>query len=458
MDEAYDMWADEQKEGDNHLWFADWWQRDIADMVLRDRNHPCVISYSVGNEILESRGDGDGAKWSEKLAAEVRKYDNTRLVTAATWETDIAPDKDAPEEYIKEYLAALPQATPMDKKGWGARTEAYYAPFDICGYNYMYHRYESDRELFPNRVIWGSETRALEFYDSWQKTVENSHVIGDFTWTAYDNLGEAGTGRFAWKKEGTVYAGATLTGYPWRTCFQGDFDLAGFRRPQSYFREAIWGNSSNPKIFTTHPSHYGDELTGTGWHWHDVKDTWNYPDEYIGKPVCCEVYTTADRVEWYLNGEFLGESKPEKAIARFDVPYQKGELSVKTFEKDKVLGQSRLITVGEAKGFSVEMENIGVLSDSRGLCYIDITVTDQNGRRIADAENEIFCDVAGGELLCVFSGAPANEDEYGSNCCHVFGGRAVAVVKVQDDTDVVVTVKSEGLKSCEYTIRREALV
>ena len=180
MDEAFDCWRQVKGgEWNYHKWFDAWWERDISYMVLRDRNHPCVFSYSIGNEIPESYGTADGDELSARLTAEIKKYDITRPITSATWQMGEA-------------------------ETWADRTEKYFAPLDMCGYNYIYRRYESDHERYPARVIWGSETHAIYFYDSWNSVLRNNHVIGDFTWTAYDNLGEAGTGRALWARDGRI--------------------------------------------------------------------------------------------------------------------------------------------------------------------------------------------------------------------------------------------------------------
>ncbi|MGN1408742.1 MAG: glycoside hydrolase family 2 TIM barrel-domain containing protein [Eubacteriales bacterium] len=422
MNEAFDCWRTSKGgELNYHVWFDDWWERDIASMVRRDRAHPCVIAYSIGNEIPESYGNTDGDEWSKRLADEIRKHDSTRLVTSATWEMG-------------------------GGETWAERTKGYYAPLDICGYNYIYRRYESDHELFPDRVIWGSETHAIHFYDSWHSVLRNSYVIGDFTWTAYDNLGEVGTGRSCWARDGHI-SGISLAEYPWRTCYQGDLDLCGYRRPQSYFREAVWIGNTEPKIFTTHPEHYGEGFSGTGWHWYDVLDSWNFDDKYLGKPVKCEVYTDADEIEWYLNGTLLGRSKPEKAIASFDINYERGEVSVIAYKNGVKCGSSSLHTVGKPYSVKVEAEKDSLCADNRDLCYFDITVTDENGDRIPDSKAELCCIVDGGELLGIFSGDPKNEDCYGSNICHAFEGRAVAIVRTSHPGKVTVTVGSKGLYS-----------
>ncbi len=430
MDEAFDCWRREKGGVLNyHVWFDDWWARDIAAMVLRDRNHPCVLSYSIGNEIPESDGLTDGDIWSARLVNEVRKYDATRPVTAAVFPN-------------------------MDQGVWGERTESYLAPLDICGYNYLFFRYAKDHELYPKRVIWGSETQVLNFYQSWKATLENNHVIGDFTWTAYDNLGEAGMGKYLWERDGRV-EGIGIAEYPWRACYQGDFDLCGYRRPQSYFREAVWIGGIEPRIFTTHPEHYGEGFTGTGWHWHDVQDTWTFEDHYIGKPVTCEVYTDADEIVWFLNGREIGRSTPVEAIATMEIPYEKGELAVVAYKNNEICGTSCLHTAGMSTQVLVKAESSTFKADARDLCYFDITIADENGHRVPDAKSLLHATVEGGKLLGIFSGDPANEDQYGADSCHAYEGRAIAIVMTDQPGNIKLTVTSQGLLDGSHMIKSE---
>ena len=418
MDEAFDCWQREKGgEFNYHFWFDDWWARDISYMVLRDRNHPCVFSYSTGNEIPDCEHP-NGAEMSRRLCAEIRKHDSTRLVTGAS--------------------CCVVDDNPHNV--------AYFEPMDICGYNYMYWRYASDRVKYPNRILWGSETQVLNFYDSWKATMENSHVLGDFTWTCYDSLGEAGMGVSKWARDGEI-RGIGIQPYPWRACYQGDFDLCGYRRPQSYFREAIWKENTEPRIFTTHPEHYGEGFTGTGWHWYDVLDTWTFDDRYIGKPVKCDVYTMADEIVWLVNGREVGRSTPVKAIATLDIPYEKGTIEAVAYQNGIECGRSSLHTVGTAANLSVVPETNTLKADNRDLCYFDITITDENGDRIPDAKNQLRCLVTGGTLMGVFSGDPANDDQYGSDTCHAYEGRAVAIVRANRPGTVKVLVLSDGLAS-----------
>lgn len=457
MDEAFDMWR-EPKDGElgYNLWFADWWARDISSMVLRDRNHPCVISYSIGNEIVERDGRSDGAKFAKLLTDEIKKYDTTRPVTSALCGLYKVPESIDPEDYTTDLMNGYndvgePSGKATDehnctKDVWAKRTEDYLAPLDMAGYNYLFKRYESDHKLYPDRVIWGSETQVLNFYDSWKGVLENSHVIGDYTWTAYDNLGEAGTGEGKWARDGIITTIRTGN-YPWRCCYQGDLDLCGFRRPQSYFREAVWIGGKEPKIFTTHPEHYNEGYTGTGWHWYDVHDTWTFDEKYIGSPVKCEVYTDVDEIEWFLNGKSVGKSAPEKAIATMVINYEPGEISVKAYKNGKECGHSSLKTTGAPVALKVTAESPSIIADGRDLCYFDIEIVDKDGNRVTDAKNEITCTVSNGTLLGVFSADPCNDDQYGSNVCHAFDGRAVAIIKTNTySAKATLIAASEGLQ------------
>lgn len=458
MDEAFDMWNEPKTDYDYSLWFRDWWARDISYMVRRDRSHPCVFSYSIGNEIPERFGRSDGALWAEKLANEIRKYDSTRPVTAALNGTHEKIDPNAPADYIEDNLKEFGpritfnhtklgmDGTDAQPTNFGVRSESTTAALDMVGYNYLYLRYAADRKTHPNRVIWGSENHALHIYDSWKEVCENPNVFSDFTWTAFDNLGEAGTGKSAWGEDDFVPI-IRLYGYPWRTCFQGDFDLCGYRRPQSYFREVVWKDITAPHFFTTHPKHNDDVFTGTEWHWYDVHETRTFDATYIGTPVKTEVYTTADEICFLLNGKEICRAVPEKAVATAYIPYAPGELSAIAYRGGKEECRFSLTTVGAPYRLQVTAERETIAADCRDLCYFDISAVDQNGNLVTNADCEITAQVFGGNLLGIFSGNPCNEDVYGSNQCHLFEGRAVAIVNTDDINRIKLFVRADGIKS-----------
>ena len=466
MDEAFDMWNNAKNSCDYHLFFADWWARDIAYMVLRDRNHPSVLAYSIGNEIVERDGNSDGAVWAQKLADEIRRYDPTRPVTSGVCgfgtrglltvqePGQTEPTVLEPKAYVDQVLGAPKAWDQLTAESFADRTAGYMAPLDIVGYNYLFEHYEASHARFPERVIWGSETHALNFYKSWAQVTAHPYVIGDFTWTAYDNLGEAGTGRFAWAREGHI-SGISLAGYPFRMCYQGDLDICGYRRPQSYFRAAIWKPDAELAIFTTHPMHNGEAFSGTGWHWYDVLDTWTFPQNYIGVPVTAEVYSTADEVVFTLNGREAARTAPVEAIARVQIPYEPGTLVAQAIRGGQVVAEAALHTVSAPYAVQVSPEAPTLRADRRDLCWFDITVTDENGARMPDARSALVCAVDGGELMGVFSEDPCNEDAYTSPACHAYHGRAVAVVRTAAPGTVTLTVSAPGLHAGTAAVKAE---
>jgi beta-galactosidase len=445
MDEAFDMWNRPKTQQDYHLFFGEWWAHDIACMVKRDRNHPCVFTYSIGNEISERDGNSDGISWARKLVAEIRRYDSTRFVTSGIHNPYNPPSPIDPKDYAAYYAERFPN------NSWEKRTEKYMAELDVVGYNYQYNNYESDHALYPDRVMWGSETHTLRFFDSWHEVSRLPWVMGDFTWTAYDNLGEAGAGRFAWARDGHI-PGISIAGWPWRTCYQGDLDLCGYRRPQAYFREAIWIGGKEPRIFTTHPEHVGEGFSGTGWHFYDVHETWTFDDAYIGKPVKAEVYTDADEIEWILNGNSLGRTAPEKAIASIEIPYEKGEITAVAYKGGVECSRYSLRTVGKPTALRLTPEKKMLSADNRDLCYLQVEIVDERGDRVTEAKHELTCLVEGGELMGIFSGDPCNTDQYGSPHCHAFDGRALIIVRAAKPGRVTVTVGHNGLKTAQATV------
>ncbi len=445
MDEAFDMWNRAKRPFDYSLWFADWYERDIKSMVMRDRKHPSVISYSIGNEILERDGTSNAFYWAKTLVETIKKYDKTRPVTTGICGFWGKPDMEAPADYDngKKGMA--------DTLHWPEETEGFCASLDMVGYNYRYEKYENDHKIFPERVIWGSETHALNIYHSWKKVMESSYVIGDFTWTAYDNLGEAGTGRSLWKRDGEI-TGISLGSYPWRSCYQGDFDLCGYRRPQSYFRERVWKKDCKPAIFTTHPEHYGEEFSGTGWHWYDVSDTWTFDDKYIGRPVKTDVYTDADEVEFILNGKSFGKAPVKENTASMDIRYEKGTLKVITYKNGNAITDAVLNTVNKAEKITVIPDKMILRADNRDLCYLEIFITDCDGNRVPQADNKLRCECTGGELMCIYGANPANEDDYSDNSCHAFEGRALAVIRSRTPQIINLKISSDKLQSAEIKI------
>ncbi len=447
MDEAFDTWCMPKVQNDYHIFFKEWCTRDIAYMVKRDRNHPSVFSYSIGNEIYEIDGTYGSGEWAKLLADEVRKYDKTRFVSSGLQKDFLrrekAGDEIDPPEY-KQYLNDRFMKTEVCEVN--DITRDYESSLDIVGNNYYYDRYEKDHEYSPDKVIWGSETMAIFFYDSWSKVEKYPYVLGDFTWVAFDNMGEVGCGRFLWERDGLV-RGLGPSPYPWRACYQGDHELTGKRRPQSYFREMMWKENTEPRIFVTHPEHFGEGFSGTKWHWYDVRECWTYDEKYVGRPIKAETYTRADEIEWLVNGAFVGRSKPEKGIAYIETVYRPGEITAVAYKDGKEISRYTLHSYGSPAKILLIPEKSRLERNGRDLLYVRAAVADARGTVADGFVGELSCRVEGGELLGFFSGDPKNEDEYGSNICHAFGGEAMAIIRSKTEGKIKISVTAEGLET-----------
>ena len=318
----------------------------------------------------------------------------------------------------------------------------------------MFARYAEDRARFPRRVVWGTETFARDFFDSWKATLENPNVCGDFVWTAFDYLGEAGIGRGAWHPADERLE--IPQSYPWRTAWDADLDLCGNRRPQSYLREAVWRGGAEPRIWTRHPRFNGLEWAGTPWSFPDLRATWTFPDVAPGTPVRCCVYTDADEIVFELGGRRVGAARPEKGCATLDVPWEPGRLVARAMKGGAPVGapvgESALETTGAPASLALLPERDAIAADRRDLAYVRIEVRDAAGRRVDESAAPIACRVEGGELLGVFSADPKSEDAYTSPSCHAYEGRALAILRAATPGDLVLSVSSPGLPDATQAI------
>jgi beta-galactosidase len=224
------------------------------------------------------------------------------------------------------------------------RTAESFAVLDVAGMNYLDARYEMDRELFPNRIIVGTETFPTHIDINWRLVKNNSHVIGDFTWTGWDYLGEVGIGRVTYADE--QRAGGFMAPFPWLTAWVGDIDITGHRRPASYFREVVFGLRKEPYIAVQRPAGYGRQVVSGPWSWTDSVSSWTWNGSE-GAPIRVEVYSDADEVELILNGESAGRApagEEHRFRAEFDMTYRAGELLAIAYTNGREQGRHRLVS------------------------------------------------------------------------------------------------------------------
>ena len=319
MDETFDMWTRAKSDYDYNLFFSDWWKRDVEAMIAKDYNHPSVILYSIGNEIPEI-GTKEGSHLAAEISGLCHSLDDSRFTLASINGVFAAGDavpqvtadvvgevKDTDDSVnVNDFMTIMDKY--MDKivvhPEITKRLKRACASTDIAGYNYMTARYALDAKEEPNRIMVGSETYPPEIAVNWREVEKYPQVIGDFTWTGWDYLGEAGVGipAYNWGEGGF---GAH---FPAKLAYTGDMDLTGARRPLSYYREIVFGLRKAPYIAVQNPAHYGENLIKTPWVMSDAISSWTY-DGCENKPVIVEVYAKCDEVELFLNDKSLGKKE-----------------------------------------------------------------------------------------------------------------------------------------------------
>ena len=456
LDESFDAWRVGKNARDYHLYFEQWWQTDTAAMVRRDRNHACVYGWSIGNEISEMNGSSNGAHWARVQADFVRALDPTRPVSSSMNHFVFPRNMNrATMMHTTDMREELRNPTVSngfagDFDYWDEATQETIPPLDIVGYNYLWPRYAIDAKKHPDRVIHATETHAWHMYDYWQAVKDNDNCIGDFTWTATDNLGEGGAGRVLWELDGG-FAGL-IGGWPWLSCYQGDLDLDLRRRPQSYYRGIVWGLDRGIYLFSTHPDKTGKPFYGMGWHWADVRPDWGFGSAYVGKPVQLEAYCDCDEVELLVNGVSAGRVRPERYKAIFTVPYAPGIVEAVAYRDGREAARTRLETPDAPVQVILEPDRPVIHADGMDLCYVTVRVADAQGRTVVCDNIRLTAEAAGGALLGFGSGNPCTEENY-TNERNVFGGYALVCLRAdRAPGEIHLTVSGAGLTPGTLTV------
>ena len=421
LDEAFDCWSKGKNQFDYSVAFQDWWRRDIDSMVLRDRNHPSVAMWSIGNEVPE-RGEPLGAQEAKMLADYVRNLDHTRPVTSA--------------------LNFVPTWT---------NTDGFYAALDIGGYNYNLSNHVADHRRAPSRVMVCTESFPRSTFDDWAMVNDFSYIVGNFVWTAIDYLGESGLGRWSFRDPKDASREGFGAPYPWHGAVCGDLDLCGARRAIAHYRNIIWDRGEKLYLGVRAPVPDGKRMSVTMWGVWPVYPSWTWP-EMEGKPLEVEVYSRAESVRLYLGDTLIGEkpaTRNEKFTANFTVPYAPGLLRAVAFERGKQIAESVLRTAGEAAALRLTADRTALRADGQDLCFITVEALDLAGIAHPNADHQISFHLEGpGSILAVANGDMTSEEPYqGVAQRKLFHGQALVVVRTSRTSGALtLTATGPGLK------------
>lgn len=434
IDETFDGWRAAKLPYDYSTLIDDHWQEDVAALVLRDRNHPSIFCWSVGNEVIE-RKELQVVTTARKLAGLCRQLDPTRPVTSAlcAWDSDW------------EIYDPLAEA------------------FEIVGYNYMIFKHAGDHERDPQRIIVQTESYPRDAYSNWAYCHDHPYIIGDFVWTSVDYLGESAIGRWYYEGDspGEHYHRPQ---FPWNAAYCGDIDLTGERKPISYYRDLLWNEDRPVYLCVKEPDGYRGKIRETQWSVWPAFESWTWPG-HEGKDIDVVVYSRAPKVRLYLNGRLVGEkytTRDQEFKAVFTVPYEPGELRAEAIDNyGNALvemnegGHTVLKTAGKPYALRLKADRTLLDADGQDLSFVTIEVVDRNGVVCPDAADEVRVAVEGAAGLAALGNADIKELGTTVDEVHnVWKGHALAVVRSSHDSGKVkIKIISPGLRSAGLTLK-----
>lgn len=476
MDELTDMWTVHKNKNDFAFTFHEEWQDIVKAMVEKDYNHPCVILYSAGNEIQEV-GTERGAEWNRRICNYFKELDGSRYTTnginalnaAGAYVYQIMQElrpmiqksmesagtndnsgSNAINSFMKLMEGEVGDAFathPLVTKVLQEASES----MDIIGLNYLTGRHLLEGELHPNKCVLPTETFPADIVRLWSVVKASAKVLGDFTWTGYDYLGEAGCGIFYYDGKHNF-----ASNYPDRTAYIGDIDLAGYRRPISYLRETVYGLRKEPYIAVERVDKYGKPCSKTPWMFKDNVASWTWHG-FEGAKTCVDIYSDAEEVELFLNGTSLGRKAAGEAhdyTASYEISYEPGVLEAVNYRNGAEAEHCVLKTAAKEVTLRVETDRTHLSANERDLCYLTIHLVDENGTDNLEAERKIHIAVEGAGTLQGFgNGDPQAMERYDSDCFATYDGYALAAVRAGKEAgELKVSVWTEGAEQDKQTI------
>ena len=467
MDEYIDQWYIHKTQHDYVEYFDQFRHQDLADMVDKDYNHPCVIMYSTGNEVAET-AQPKGIALTEEMTEELHRLDATRPVTCGiniffNFLNSIGMGQYSDEKAAKEaQRAANAKASGKKKKesatgskffndmagllgadfmklgatlhGSDVTTRQAYARMDIAGYNYGEKRYRRDLKKYPDRLILGSETFCSDAYRFWELAKENPRLLGDFVWSGIDYLGEDGIGAWEYKE----YAPEFEHNVGWISAGAGRIDLTGKPLGEALYTRVAFEQDSGPFLAVRPICHAGRSHSPSAWKMTNAMPTWSFRG-WEGKQAHVEVYARADSVELLLNGASLGRKQVKNnCVFTFHVPYANGKLEAVAYDAPgHETGRSTLETAGEETILRAVPEETMVRAGH--LSFIRLQYTDSNGIVKPCERGVLDVKVEGGRLVGLGSACPYYERSYLDSTCDTYYGEALAIVEAGSGDQVTLT-------------------
>lgn len=453
IDEAFDTWRRQKKRNDYNRLFPEWHERDLRAWVRRDRNHPSVVLWSIGNEVVE-QSDPDGWKLAAHLAAIVREEDRTRPITAgfnivnaaySGFQTtvDFFGYNYKPTEYarLRASMPHLPIYSSESASTVSTRGE-YFFPVSDNKLEGKANFQMSSYDLYAPRWAWPPD---VEF----KGLDENPFTGGEFVWTGFDYLGEPTpyntdatnllnfTDPAQQERIARELAELKKIRVPSRSSYFGIIDLAGFKKDRFYLYQARW----RPELPMAH-----------------ILPHWNWP-ERVGQVTPVHIYSSGDEAELFLNGQSLGRKKRGPYEYRFrwdDVVYAPGELRVVTFKNSVRWAEATTRTTGAASKVTLAADRAELRADGSDLAFVTLTLADENGLAVPRTNRRVKFELAGpGELIATDNGDPTDHTSFQSPERNAFNGLALAIVRTRAGEPGAITLRatSEGLAPAEVALR-----
>ena len=466
MDETWDMWFHHKTKYDYATEWRAHYLSDIDAIVARDFNHPSVILYSIGNEVSEP-AKPEGVEKTREMVEHIHAIDPNRAVTggfnlmiisnAAKGKGVYDENGGGRDESGDKKMQGMNSTmfnlivsmigTGMNKAANGKKADEATAPsldlLDICGYNYASGRYPLEGKAHPDRIVVGSETFPQTIAQNWAAVKQYPYLVGDFMWTAWDYLGEAGIGAWGYTPDAKGFNKL----YPWLLGDTGAFDILGDPNGEAFWASAVWGALDAP-VICVRPINHESKPIKAAWRGTNAIPSWSWAG-CKGKKATVEVYFDAARIELYLDGKKLASAKVRDCRAMFNVNYAPGKLEAVAYDASgREIARSALKTAEAPLHIAIRPE---VAEAKKGeIVYLPITLEGANGVVESNADRKLKITVEGGELLGFGSANPRTEERFEAGEYTTYYGRALAVVRVGSNTKVTV---ADGEHSVTATVK-----